>query len=74
MVANIPDMEESSCEEVQEESQDFLAGPQPTEDWVVNTANKFHFQPNSMVAFYPRHVRRVVTKRKNAPLTMEEIQ
>jgi hypothetical protein len=43
MVANIPEPEESSYEDINETSQNFLAGPKPTEDWVVNTANKFHF-------------------------------
>lgn len=74
MVANIPEPEESSYEDINETSQNFLTGPKPTEDWVVNTANKFHFQPNSMLAFYPRHVRKVVTRRKNAPLTTTEIK
>ena len=73
LVANIPEPEASSIEDVNEDSQNFLAGPKPSEDWVVSTANKFHFQPNSMLAFYPRHVRKVVTKRKQADQSFDII-
>ena len=73
LVAHIPEPEASSVEEANEDSQNFLAGPQPTEDWVVSTANKFHFQPNSMLAFYPRHIRKVITKRKQAEQSFDEI-
>ena len=65
LVAHIPEPEASSIEEPQEQSQNFLNGPQPTDNWVLETANKFHFQPNSMLAFYPRHVRKVITRKKN---------
>ena len=74
LVANIPEPEASSIEDACEDSQNFLAGPKPSEDWVVSTANKFHFQPNSMLAFYPRHVRKVVTKRKQVEQSFDNIK
>lgn len=74
LVANIPEPEASSIEEADDDSQNFLAGPKPSEDWVVSTANKFHFQPNSMLAFYPRHVRKVVTKRKQVYQSADNIK
>lgn len=74
LVAHIPEPEASSYEEPHESSQNFLNGPQPSDNWVVDTANKFHFQPNSMLAFYPRHVRKVITRKKHEEQSLSEIQ
>ena len=66
LVAQIPEPEASSYNNIHDESQNFLNGPEPTDAWAALTAEKFHFQPNSMLAFYPRHVRKIVSRKKHS--------
>lgn len=58
-LALIPEPEASSFDPMvdQVSSEGFLERDAPSEAWAVKTSEKFHFQPNSMLAFYPRNVR-----------------